>query len=182
MPLLERSGEVAEHWRRVGTDGAVPAGQDVILPLDRLAQEGEAVLNGGGRLGVELANDANLDALAPWLDRLGLIAVGFPSFADGRGFSIARQLRLRGFAGELRAVGPLIADQFAFALASGFDAVEIDDAMAARQPVAHWLEALDAFSHGYQRDYGGPQSILDARRAARARARKAQAAQKETAQ
>jgi uncharacterized protein (DUF934 family) len=166
MPLLDRGGMRIERWRRVGADEAVPSIEDVILPLDRLAQEGEAVLASGRRLGVALANDADLDALAPWLDRLGLIAVGFPSFADGRGFSIARQLRLRGFEGELRAVGPLIADQFAFALFCGFDVVEIDDARAARQPLTHWLEAVDAFSAGYQPGYGGPQSILEARRAA----------------
>lgn len=171
MPLLDRHGARAERWVRAGADEPVPPDHDVILPLERLAQEGEAVLAGGRRLGVALANDADLDALAPWLDRLGLVAVGFPSFADGRGFSIARQLRLRGFKGELRAVGPLIADQFAFALSCGFDVAEIDDALVARQPLAHWLEAVDAFSRGYQRGYGGPQSILEARRAARASAR-----------
>jgi uncharacterized protein (DUF934 family) len=92
-------------------------------------------------LSVFLPNNAAPDALAPAFGRIALIAVDFPSFADGRGFSLARRLRGLGYGGVLRAKGPLISDQYAFARACGFDEVEIDDALAARQPEEHWLKA-----------------------------------------
>ena len=48
-------------------------------------------------------------------DGVTLVRVAFPSFADGRGFTLARHLRSKGYRGQLRAVGPLIADQYAMA-------------------------------------------------------------------
>ena len=90
---------------------------------------------------------------------------------DGRGFSLARQIRRAGFAGEIRASGPLIADQFAYALSCGFDTIELPEANAARQPVPQWLHARDSFSATYQRGYGeSGRNVLDQRRAARAAA------------
>ena len=74
----------------------------------------------------------------------------FPSAADGRGYSIARQLRLMGYTGRLRARGHVIADQYAMARRSGFDEVEISDALAARQPEADWLFRADWQAHDYQ--------------------------------
>ncbi|MEL7114402.1 MAG: DUF934 domain-containing protein [Pseudomonadota bacterium] len=67
-----------------------------------------------------------------------LIRVDFPSFADGRGFTIAQRLRLMGYKGRLRASGHVLADQYAMARRVGFDEVEISDDLAARQPQAHW--------------------------------------------
>jgi uncharacterized protein (DUF934 family) len=84
-------------------------------------------------------NDTDAAALASYFDKISLLAVDFPSSHDGRGFSLAQRLRRFGFDGELRAHGTVIADQFAHALACGFDAVEIDDALAARQPEDQWL-------------------------------------------
>lgn len=89
-------------------------------------------------LAVEFPNDRDPADLAPWLDRLTMIRVAFPAMADGRGFSIARELRAMGYAGRLRAAGPLVADQFRFARQVGFDEVELPDAVAARQPEAQW--------------------------------------------
>ncbi|MGL5447617.1 MAG: DUF934 domain-containing protein, partial [Rhabdaerophilum sp.] len=101
--------------------------------------------------------------------RLSLIAIAFPSFSDGRGFSIAKSLRHAGYRGTLRAVGPLISDQFAYALACGFDEVELPEAVASRQPIAHWLAAARAFRATYQRNHQAQgTSIPDQRRAARA--------------
>ncbi len=167
MPLLDRTGAIADPWVRL--DETAPlAGRQVILPLTRLEQDGAAVLTSGAKLGVAVGGDTGFELLRPWLNRLSLIAINFPNFTDGRGFSLARQLRVRGFKGELRAHGYLIADQLGFALATGFDTVEIDDDLAARQPVAEWLAAAKTISLSYQRDYTGPRNILEARRAARA--------------
>jgi uncharacterized protein (DUF934 family) len=60
--------------------------------------------------------------LAPVLDRIGLIALEFPRFSDGRSSSSAVLLRERlGYRGPLRAVGDVLIDQL-YALAQvGFD-------------------------------------------------------------
>jgi uncharacterized protein (DUF934 family) len=120
--IVTEAGFAPEHWT-VG-----------FVTLDALAS-GEAVADGAG---VDFPNDRDPAELAPWLDRVALIRVGFPSAADGRGFSIATQLRTMGYAGRLRAAGPLIADQFRAARRVGFDEIELPDAMAARQPEAQW--------------------------------------------
>jgi len=69
---------------------------------------------------------------------LEMIRIDFPSSADGRGFTIARALRLRGYTGRLRAHGAVIADQYAMARRAGFDEVEVTDEIAARQPAPQW--------------------------------------------
>ncbi|MCX7565220.1 DUF934 domain-containing protein [Sulfitobacter sp. F26169L] len=79
-----------------------------------------------------------------------LIRIDFPSSADGRGFTIARALRLRGYSGRLRARGHVLADQYAMARRSGFDEVEIDEALAARQPEDQWQFRADWENHNYQ--------------------------------
>ena len=159
MPLLDRTGWTADAWTR--EDGAADA---AIVPFESLG-EAFAGRRDGQRLGVDLPNHVALAALEPWLDRLELIAIAFPAHGDGRGFSLARALRERGYAGRLRASGQLIPDQFAFALQCGFDEVEIGDERAARQPLFQWLEALVEIGESYQK--GGPQpSILAQRRAA----------------
>ena len=112
-------------------------------PLEQLPANDAAVA-------VDLPSDANPADLIGQLDSIDLIRVDFPSFADGRGFSIARTLRRLGFAGRLRAQGHVIADQYAMARRSGFDEVEIDDDLAVRQPEDQWLRRAKWQSHDYQ--------------------------------
>ena len=83
-------------------------------------------------------------------DQITMIRVDFPSFADGRGFTIARQLRLRGYTGRLRAKGHIIADQYAMARRAGFDEVEINASLAQRQPEPDWLARSDWQAADYQ--------------------------------
>ncbi len=68
---------------------------------------------------IEPGDDARL--LLPFLDRLKLVDVNFPSFGDGRGYSSARILREAGYAGELRAVGDLPVDELPALRRCGFD-------------------------------------------------------------
>ena len=122
-----------------------------------------------------IANNADITSLAEILPHLALISIAFPSFSDGRGFSLARRLRAAGFAGRLRASGPLIVDQFRYALACGFDEIELPEPSFARQPAAQWLAALKAAGPQYQRGYQRGETILDARTKARVAAIKSQA-------
>ena len=98
---------------------------------------------------VDLAHTDDPAALKAHLAALRLIRVDFPAFNDGRAFTIARRLRMMGYAGELRALGPVIADQYAMARRVGFDSVEIPDELAARQPQEQWLFRADWQSHDY---------------------------------
>ena len=104
---------------------------------------------------IDLASSNDPVELAGRLDETPMIRVDFPSFADGRGFTIARQLRLMGFKGRLRARGHVIADQFAMARRSGFDEVEISEEMAERQPESHWLFRANWQDHDYQKRLRG---------------------------
>ena len=163
MKLLDRTGYRADPFTRTDVAGIAAAPQP-LLPLAEL-EAGLAAVN--GQVGVEIANTTQPESLTPHFARLSLIAIAFPSFADGRGFSIARRLRRAGFAGTLRAVGPLIADQFAYALACGFDEIELPDAHAERQPFEQWRAAEATITGTYQRGYSAGSNILDQRRAAR---------------
>jgi len=96
---------------------------------------------------LDVPSDADPDTI-PLNARI--IRVDFPSFADGRGFTIARMLRLHGFRGRLRAHGHVISDQYAMARRAGFDEVEISQALAARQPEDQWQFRADWQAHDYQ--------------------------------
>ena len=102
------------------------------------------------QLGLDL--DASIDpaAIGPLLDMVPLVRVDFPAFADGRGFTIARRLRLMGYRGRLRARGHVIADQYAMARRAGFDEIEIDADLAGRQPEPQWLARADWRALDYQ--------------------------------
>jgi uncharacterized protein (DUF934 family) len=188
MPLINKTGFVADSWLRIGDEAQVvtlsPCGRgcleeagegserNIIMAFAQL-EEALALpspLAGEGapterERGVQIPNTTKIEDLKPYLNKLTLISIDFPSFADGRGFSIARSIRNAGFTGELRAYGPLIADQYAYALSCGFDTIEIPDDLAARQPEAQWKAAFASMSSSYQRSFVHGANILDQRRA-----------------
>ncbi|MBN8292685.1 DUF934 domain-containing protein [Rhodobacter sp. NTK016B] len=98
----------------------------------------------------DLAPDVDIAAVEHQLEGITAIRVAFPSFADGRGFTLAARLRRAGFTGRLRAVGHVIADQYAMARRAGFDEVEISDDLAERQPQDQWLSRADWQGHDYR--------------------------------
>ncbi|MDF1621300.1 DUF934 domain-containing protein [Pseudothioclava nitratireducens] len=99
---------------------------------------------------IDLASDTQPDQLAQLTQGAALVRIDFPSFADGRGFTLASRLRAQGFAGRLRARGHVIADQYAMARRMGFDEVEISDELAARQPESQWRARANWRGHDYQ--------------------------------
>ncbi|WP_111734135.1 DUF934 domain-containing protein [Roseovarius amoyensis] len=99
---------------------------------------------------LDLPDDTDPLTLADRLANVAMIRVDFPVFSNGRGFSIARELRLMGYAGRLRARGHVISDQYAMARRSGFDEVEISDNLAARQPEQDWLFRAEWQNFDYQ--------------------------------
>ena len=112
-----------------------------------------------------IANNIDADEIIEQFSKAGAIAIEFPSHSDGRGFSLAKVLRIKGFKGQLRAIGPVIPDQFPDLLSCGFNEIEISDEQLARQPIEHWQNALKTYSLSYQRVNGSKKSILEARHA-----------------
>jgi uncharacterized protein (DUF934 family) len=99
---------------------------------------------------LDLLSDSDPATLATLIADIEIIRIDFPSFADGRGFTLARQLRLMGYTGRLRAKGHVLADQYAMARRCGFDEVEINAELAARQPQEQWLARAQWGAHNYQ--------------------------------
>ncbi|WP_416357392.1 DUF934 domain-containing protein [Aureimonas phyllosphaerae] len=163
--LLDETGAKADTFSRVedGADLSLHEGA-VIVPLTTIDQ---AIADRRNTpLGLHVGGETPVCALESYLGTVDLISIGFPSFSDGRGLSLAKRLRRAGFKGTLRASGPLIADQFREALDCGFDEIELPDAMAARQPVEQWMAAKDIVRDHYQTGYGEEMSILQKRLAA----------------
>ncbi|MHA1524390.1 MAG: DUF934 domain-containing protein [Alphaproteobacteria bacterium] len=172
MPLIEKGRVVPHTWRLPGENDTSPG--DVVLSLaDLLA--GPPDQDPPARVGVEIDGDTEAQVLAPWRDRLSLVIVRFAAFTDGRGFSLARNLRKNlGYTDALWARGPLMPDQYGFALQCGFDAVLLDAATLARQGAQAWEKAALSLSLSYQPGtptdpgrFGQPLSIMALRQAGR---------------
>jgi len=149
---------VADDWsvlRLLETDAAetviVPEGK-VIVPLTVwLAQKD--TLSARAELGVWIGADERFEALKGDSDRFAVIAVDFPKFSDGRGYSIAFNVRKRlGYTGELRAIGDVLRDQLFSMARVGFNAY------ATRQDrsIHDALKGLTVFSETYQASVDQP--------------------------
>jgi len=90
-------------------------------PQEQPAVTLDAFLDQSNATAVRLEPDDDARALLPYLDRLTMIEIGFPSFRDGRGYSAARILREAGYTGELRAQGDVLVDQLRYMRRCGFD-------------------------------------------------------------
>jgi uncharacterized protein (DUF934 family) len=124
---------------------AIPAGR-VIVPL-AVWQARRDSLKARGDVAVWLASDERPEALKDDLDALPLVAVDFPKFADGRGYSTAYNLRARfGYQGELRAIGDVLRDQLFYMQRVGFNAF----ATRPDRSIEDALKGLTDFSEAYQ--------------------------------
>ncbi|MBV9696457.1 MAG: DUF934 domain-containing protein [Gammaproteobacteria bacterium] len=153
MRYILRQREVqADPWRRLDEPHA--AGEALLVPAAELRREPARWWGWSGRLGVQLAPPDRVEELEEDLRRLDLVAVEFPAFGEGRGFSQARLLRERyGFRGELRATGRGVTpDSAQLLVRCGFDAFEV--ASPAAGPAL--LAACERYDVAYQPGAGGP--------------------------
>jgi uncharacterized protein (DUF934 family) len=126
MPLIKNGQLVEDRYVRVLDDAPLADGVPIIVPAARFLADAEDILRRDAPTGVLWPNNRRVSELAPYVDRLALIALVFPAFKDGRAYSQARQLRERyAFRGELRATGQILRDQFLFMVRAGFDALEV---------------------------------------------------------
>jgi uncharacterized protein (DUF934 family) len=138
---------VANHWLRVleACDDTVPA--HTLLPLAEWLERREE-LAGRTDVGIWFKSDDEPERLGALANLVTLIAVDFPSFTDGRGYSIARLLRERyGYAGELRAVGDVFKDTMCYLCRCGFNAFEVRADKDAEE-AARGLDDFDEFYQG----------------------------------
>ncbi|TJZ65891.1 DUF934 domain-containing protein [Chitiniphilus eburneus] len=150
---------VEDTWTRVlpAEDGSitVPASGKVIVPYRYWLEHRDELA--GRELGVCFAPDDEPESLPVDANVFGVIAVDFPAFTDGRGFSIGRLLRERqGYTGELRAVGDVFKDTLNYLWRCGFDAF----AVRADKDIDDALRGLDDFTEFYQSSVQQPTPLF----------------------
>lgn len=149
---------VDNQWQRLEADAlenGVPAQGKIIVPL-AYWQENRDALIARGDVAVWLAPGEEPKDLEDDLASLPLVAIHFPAFKDGRGYSYARELRTRyGFKGEVRATGDVLRDQLFYMTRCGFNAFEIRE----DRSIEDALQGLKDFSVTYQADVNDPRPI-----------------------
>jgi uncharacterized protein (DUF934 family) len=147
MRVLREGAFVADPFVYLADADPAPEGGDVIVSLSRYLAERDALLSRKGRLGVRLQSSDAPEKLAGETEPLAVIAVEFPKFVDGRGYTTGRLLRDRyHFTGELRAVGNVLTDQLFYMHRCGFDAYELEPGKDEAAAIA----ALQSFTVTYQ--------------------------------
>jgi uncharacterized protein (DUF934 family) len=134
MPERVIRGRRVENdvWQTLGRDGeAVPAelpAGPIIVPLAAWKARRAELIARRQPLGVWLDAGEEPAELKDDLASLALVAVHFPKFGDGRGYSTAVLLRTRlGYRGELRAFGDIGRDHLFQLARVGFDAFRLPD-------------------------------------------------------
>ncbi len=165
MAILKHGVLQRNDWLSLADDAALPDGAPVIVSLARWQAERDGLIQRNAPVGVRLKSDQSPAVLAGDLQRIALVAIEFPKFTDGRGFSYARLLRDRfGYAGEIRAVGQVLRDQYLFMVRCGIDAIELPD----DGNIQGYLEALGEFSVWYQPASDDRATVVRRRHAPRA--------------
>lgn len=151
MPkLIKQGGITSDGWMPPAAEaGVAPQGH-----LPTLSQW--LALPDKTGSAVQLEPGDGIDELLPALDAIKLVAVNFPLFMDGRGFSYGRELRERGYRGELRAVGEFLPDQLHYLRRCGFDAFQFRD----ESRLEEGLRQLDIFSEHYQGAIDEPRPLF----------------------
>tara|TARA_R110002072_G_scaffold172728_4_gene327052 strand:+ start:26374 stop:26859 length:486 start_codon:yes stop_codon:yes gene_type:complete len=158
MPKLIKQSVVIENiWKKLDTDfDENISNQAVLVPLDRFIENPDLVI-GNAQAGVWLDSDQGPGALEPFIEKLALIAINFPKFVDGRGYSYARILRDRfNYQGELRAIGDVLHDQLFYLKRCGFDSFAIRE----DKDVDSAKSGLSAFTETYQGATDQPQPLF----------------------
>jgi len=165
--LADGGRVVDDEWIEIETAEGLhvaPDGAPLLVSHTVWSTERDALLARGTPIGVRLGPDDDPASISTDLAHFALVAIHFPKFTDGRGYSIARLLRERyGYAGPLRAVGDVLRDQLYYMLRCGFDQF----AMKHPERIDDALNAYRDFSEAYQTAVDRREPLF-ARRAGRA--------------
>lgn len=161
MRVIKDRQIVDDGWELLPPDAAPPASGDVIVSLKQWNAWSAAPSERSGSVAMVLHSDERPEQIER-LERLPLIAIDFPKFGDGRGYTNARLLRERlSYRGELRAVGEVLRDQLFYMHRCGIDSF----ALKAGKDIEGALSAFDDFSVAYQAAADDPRPLF--RRVAR---------------
>jgi uncharacterized protein (DUF934 family) len=161
MPQLLKDGNVIDNsWQLVDADtGALPQG-DILISTSQWHKQQDVLADRAGAVGVWIDSHEEIEAFADGIIALPVIAINFPKFADGRGFSLARLLRERyGYSGEIRAIGEIIRDQLFLMQRCGFNAFAFDTEL----DLAEASKSLQDFSDAYQVAVDQPEPLFKRR-------------------
>lgn len=160
--IIKNKAIVADDWVVVrlndqeSAENVNVAAGKVIVPLQVWLKQRD-VLRQRAEIGVWLASDERPEVLKDDINRFSVIAVDFPKFSDGRGYSIAYNLRARlGYTGELRAIGDVLRDQLFYMQRVGFDAF----APRPDRKIEDALKGLSDFSEVYQTSFDRKQPLF----------------------
>ena len=144
--LINDTGVLDDNWTLVeDIDSELPSG-NILVPAPYWLDNRDA-LNARGNVGIWLASDVELAPYLSLISSLPLIAVHFPAFANGRGYSLARLVKERSdFSGELRAIGDVLLDQLFFMRRCGFDSYLLKDGLSGQKA----LDFFSTFTDPYQ--------------------------------
>jgi len=153
--IIKNKTIVADDWtvlrlqEQETPENVIVAAGKVIVPL-KVWQAQRAALQDRKEIGVWLASDERPEELKGDIEKFSVIAVDFPKFSDGRGYSIAFNLRARlGYSGELRAIGDVLRDQLFYLQRVGFDAF----APRPDRKIEEVIKGLSDFSEVYQTSF-----------------------------
>jgi uncharacterized protein (DUF934 family) len=138
--IIKDRSIIEDRWQRIADDSPLPEAGDIIVSFKRWQQERAALQARKGGLGVIIGNGISVGEIQNDLQHFGLIAIQFPQFKDGRGYSYARLLRERyRYPHEIRAIGNVLRDQLLPMSRCGVNAFELE-------PGRNLQEALSAFN------------------------------------
>lgn len=157
MRLIKDQAIVDDSWVNVPDGQPLPQTGDVIVSLTRWRETKAELLARKTRLGLRLKSDEEPEAIAADIEHFALIAVEFPKFTDGRGYTTGRLLRDRfDFKGELRAVGHILRDQMFYMWRCGFNAFALPEGKSLEDA----LTAYKDFSVTYQAAADDPRPLF----------------------
>jgi len=153
--IIKNRAIVEDDWtvlrlnEQESAENVTVAAGKVIVPLKVWLAQRDA-LQQRAEIGVWFASDERPEDLKGDVQKFSVIAVDFPKFSDGRGYSTAYNLRARlGYTGELRAIGDVLRDQLFYMQRVGFDTF----APRPDRKIEDVLKGLTDFSEVYQTSF-----------------------------
>lgn len=153
--LINESAVLENDWAIIDSEEALQSATGKVLVSTELLEKAKE--NSDLTAGLILNGDADLDALKDQIADASVVAINFPAFADGRGYSLARLLKERfNYEGEIRAIGDVLIDQLHFMKRCGFDTYLLKEGLIAKEA----LNYFKTFSDPYQLAYDEKQPLF----------------------
>lgn len=152
--IIKNREIINDTWQHLGDNDSLPGtSADIIVTVERWRKDRDALLAREGKLGITIGGGIAADEIVEDLSHFDLIAIRFPEFRDGRGYSYARLLRERyGFKGEIRAIGNVLRDQLFYMERCGINAFEVQE----ERDIHDALKAFHELTIRYQPAVDGP--------------------------